>query len=588
HIYKNSLSLSFIAHKMLQNYKPITISIGICLFISLWFISTNWLIIWRGLSFVLLAFILISSFELIPAIVGLLYEQKKLRKRELVHSETKHWRPTYHFSPPQGWMNDPCGLYYKDGNYHLAFIHIPPDKNFDLKSPQSSYFSMLSNIERKRWGKATTTNLFDWQYRGDLIQPATTPKSIPFSGSAIVDDKDAVKLIFTRVFFKNNQPLIQEQFLYNYEEEKLANDIAHSVPLIKKRFKLGLGDPKFRDPNVILYQDSNGNRPFWLMTLSTGSTVSFFKAAIEDLATTKWKKLSEFSIYSFFESPIVECADLVKVPHKNKETYSYVLTGSHGFFPNTLATKTWYIIGDFDGKKFIPDKNSKREILDFGPDFYAHQSWKNTEEPMVIAWLNNWKYAQEIPTHPWKGQMSIPRKLSIEKINDGLRLFQQAPELPDTFKDISASGRIKSQALNCFNIASSESAVVNGVQIESGLLELAFSFEEIAEFRLDFRVNGDIKTSVSWSSIHQELILDRSKSGEFVPRGSTSFKAPFLADDNFFRCKIYLDRSSVEVFAGKGKMVMSALIFPPENSQDLRFTNQGSTDLKQLSLTICK
>lgn len=162
---------------MLQFYKFIIIPIGILLLGNLWLFSKKWSIFPKSMLFILSGLILIIGYQLTPRIIGLINEKKKIKQSVLITSDTKIWRPKYHFSPPLGWMNDPCDLYFKDSIYHLSFIHIPPLDSIDFSSPQNSYFSMLSNIDRKRWGKAVTTNLFDWQYKGDLIQPSTDPKS---------------------------------------------------------------------------------------------------------------------------------------------------------------------------------------------------------------------------------------------------------------------------------------------------------------------------------------------------------------------------------------------------------------------------
>ncbi|MCZ6704248.1 MAG: GH32 C-terminal domain-containing protein, partial [Ignavibacteria bacterium] len=484
------------------------------------------------------------------------------------------------------WMNDPCGLVFHKGIYHMFFQHISiNDESLITGVPETcNYFSFIHNTNRVHWAHVKSKALIDWSSENIVLQPSSEIKSSPFTGSAVID-KNEIFLIFTRHF---SCPLKQEQFSARFSNSNSPIDLNDETLLVKKPplfgIRINLTDPKFRDPKVLLFEPNNGDESFWVMTLATGTTISFYKAALSDLNSQNWEKLSEFPVYNFLNTPFVECAELLKVPHTNGTDFSFVLTASEGYVPGTQATSAWYVIGEFDGSVFSRNANENIiRAMDYGPDFYAHQSWFNTSRPTIIAWMNNWKYAQEIPTKPWKGQYTIPRHIAIETINNELRLIQSP--IDEIYRnDISQELSINQSTVSNFRLTPNISHQIfrnnSALNIPSCVIDIYIDVGSAN--RINFNVKSDPdtgqKTQIIWNRSSNEFTLDRSNSGTFIPPGESSFTAPANLTNNLLKIKILIDKSSVEVFLGRGEIVFSSLVFPDTENNELSLIIDNETD----------
>ena len=311
------------------------------------------------------------------------------------------WRPVFHFSPNTGWMNDPAGLVFLNGQYHLHYQAIPGQVSFDP--------------EKMSWGHAVSTNLVDWKSRPTALSVATSPfPHAPYTGSAVALTGAAagappcscgaapcILAIFTR-------HLIPVGNQYQAVSPRCDNEETHALRREQKVLER-LPSLNFRDPKVIRYQSSSG-QSYWVMVLAVDTKVELFKS--NDLLS--WSPLSHIQIYPQFPpqltGPFVETPDLVPLPVEGSNEQKWVLLFAEGYLPPLVCgmvppnipggsellracehpailgnySKSFYLVGEFDGTRFIPDPpgpqpggpwRSLARLLDAGPDFYAPQTW---------------------------------------------------------------------------------------------------------------------------------------------------------------------------------------------------------------------
>lgn len=318
-------------------------------------------------------------------------------------------RPRAHFTPPQGWMNDPNGLVYFDGEYHLFYQYYPDDLQW---GPM-------------HWGHAVSTDLIHWQHRDIALFP--DDDGMCFSGSAIADHHDRSGLFdgrpgllafYTahRVTGDGETDYVQEQCIaYSRDRGRSWHKYAGN-PVIPAP-----GFPDFRDPKVIWHAASNA----WIMALACGQSIRFYRS--ENLLD--WTFASEFGDGQGAHTPGPwECPDLFELPVEGSDDSRWVLVVGVGAGDDEWGSFTQYFVGQFDGTHFHNDNAADQVLLmDQSRDFYAVQTWSDTPDNrrIGIAWLNNWLYANQIPESGWRGAMSLPRELRLVATESGVRLCQR-------------------------------------------------------------------------------------------------------------------------------------------------------------------
>ncbi|WP_091356698.1 glycoside hydrolase family 32 protein [Amphritea atlantica] len=323
-------------------------------------------------------------------------------------------RPLLHFTPPTAWMNDPNGLVYFDGEYHLFYQYHPEGLEW---GPM-------------HWGHAVSRNMIDWQHLDIALFP--DERGMCFSGSAIVDHNDSsglfdgqpgLLLFYTahRVTGSAAEDYEQDQCIaYSCDKgrswQKYAGNPVIPVP----------GFRDFRDPKVIWHEASQ----HWVMALACGQTIRFYRS--ENLLD--WALCSEFGEHqgSHTEGPW-ECPDLFELPVEGGTGSRWVLVVGVGAGEDSWGSFTQYFIGDFDGTHFHNENAPDKVLLmDHSRDFYAVQSWSDAPDNrrIAIAWINNWLYANHIPENGWRGMMTIPREIRLVATTEGVRIGQRfVPEL---------------------------------------------------------------------------------------------------------------------------------------------------------------
>ena len=444
-------------------------------------------------------------------------------------SSLSQYEPEYHFIPPSGWMNDPNGMVYQNGTYHLFYQYYP----------DSTVWGPM------HWGHATSADLLSWKDEGIALYPDSL--GYIFSGSAMLDESNS-----SGFGTESNPPLVAIFTYHDMEKEKAgeleyqSQGIAYSLDNGKTWTKYqgnpvlpNQGIKDFRDPKVSRIQDSAGNWK-WLMTLAVLDRIQFFESS--DLKS--WTLLSEFGQSLGAHGGVWECPDLIpmKTP-SGQEKYVLLVSINPGGPQQGSATQ--YFIGDFKNGEFIPDDELIR-WLDYGPDNYAGVTWSNIpserKDPLFIGWMSNWLYAQVVPTEKWRSSMTIPRELNLFQVGDKL-LVQSQP-----------AKELESLRKKTYSISSSESA------LPSVATEITAEIENPESFSLT--LSNELGEKVV---INQEMGLiniDRSNSGKvnFHPDFAKTFSAPMSWEAKSIR--IFIDAHSIELFINNGEIAMTTLVLP--------------------------
>ena len=475
------------------------------------------------------------------------------------------FRPTFHYTPPKNWVNDPNGLVYLDGEYHLFYQYNPFGNKWGHMS----------------WGHAVSKDLVTWE-----TLPVALPEypntdgttTMVFSGCAVVDSLNTSGF-FEEGFHKGLVAIYTSHIEGKAQHQSVAysSDKGRTWQLYEKNPVLDLGMKDFRDPNVIWYPEHNA----WIMTVvkPLEYTVQFYES--KDLKT--WALLSEFGKQGDM-TKIWECPSLIKMPveGKGKNQSKWVLMISSGHRQKGYLAMQ-YFVGDFDGKQFKPQKQEEILYVDEGKDFYAGIPFSNLppkhKKPIMIGWVNDWEYANDIPTgDTWRGAFSVPREMSLRMTPNGYRLYQ---------RPISALQKVMSKkALVAKNTA------ISGVwkvpfQGDSYDLQLAIQPQKSEGFTLRLLQNGEEATLLRYDVATQELSLDRTKSGltDFHRRFSGIDRVNVPLRKGKLYVRVLVDKSIVEVFAQGGEKVMTNWVFPTKNAGEISIASEGSS-VKVNSLSI--
>jgi levanase/fructan beta-fructosidase len=478
---------------------------------------------------------------------------------------TPQWRPVYHFTPVKNWTNDPNGPIYLNGTFHL----------YNQQNPFENKWGHMS------WGHATSKDLIHWK-----PQPIAMPEKIDqdttwrFSGCAVLDKNNTSGLC------KNDSCLIA---IYTADQPNLkkesqyiaySNDGGMSFTNYEKNPVIDLHKKDFRDPNVTWNDDLKK----WLMVvaLPKENQVQFYSS--DNLI--KWDLLGEFGPAGI-KKGIWECPSFIRLPVTGQPNkWKWVLMNSFGGTGKPLMQ---YFIGDFNGKTFINDNPSDKILyVDYGDCFYAAIPWNNIPDNknLFIGWMV--PSAQQ--TYPWRGQMSIPRELSLVETKEGIRLAQQPSPMIENILD-RLSGKPANE-LKDIKVSNGEKPVgENGVTKGNAYwidAELVATPGSTAGFRIAVKKDENNKiisaTEIGYNSAKHQWYVDRSHSGSQVNNIKPDNRLQTIdeqVDPDKIKLKILIDKSSLEVFFGDQGKVLTTYIFPDEGSDNLMlFANDGTVNLK--------
>ena len=420
----------------------------------------------------------------------------------------EQYRPLYHHTPAYGWMNDPNGMFFKDGVWHLYFQHNP-------------YGSQWENMT---WGHSTSTDLIHWTFQGDPVQPDAWGSI--FSGSSVVD--------------KNNTAGFGENAivaLYTSAGENQTQSMAYSTDNGKTFTKydgnpiITSNVPDFRDPHMSWNEDIKK----WNMILAAGQQMNIYSS--DNLKD--WKFESSFGAEYGSHGGVWECPDLMKMKVRGTDKEKWMLVCNINPGGPSGGSATQYFVGDFDGHKFTCE--SKPEVtkwMDYGKDHYATVTFDNAPNGrhVALAWMSNWQYANQVPTLQYRSANSIPRDLGLFEYKG------------NTYCSVTPSEEITAARSKKPSKSLSEAC------------EMVVNLKGDATITLS-NSKGE-KVVMTYKAKDETFSMDRTLSGktDFSSDFAAITTAPVYGKMN--KLRIFIDKSSIEVFDNDGKMAMTNLVFP--------------------------
>ena len=434
------------------------------------------------------------------------------------------FRPLYHHTPLYGWMNDANGLVYKDGEYHLYFQHNP-------------YGSMWGNMH---WGHSVSKDLVHWEH----LDPAIARDTLGhiFSGSAIVDKHNSAgygeNTIVAFYTSHRNIPGGQSQV----QSMAYSTDNGRTYTKYEQNPVLTPFDglQNFRDPKVFWYEPEQK----WIMRFYSSANLK------------QWEYMSEFGEGFGPQPNQFECPDFIQLPvdgDRSKMKWVMIVNINPGFVYG--GSGTMYFVGDFDGVTFKADNLPYPLWIDYGKDNYAGVTWNNVPDGrhLFIAWMSNWQYAGVVPSMTWRGGMTLPRELALQKDADGRpiitsRIVKEVDAIAGEWKTISASD-------NTYAIDNNEDAYelqINMDIADNENLTLTLSNEK-----------GD-KYPISLNRADKSFIIDRTQSGEvsFSSEFGKVLYSPLNLSSNAVSLTLFVDKSSVEALINDGMVQQTNLVYP--------------------------
>jgi fructan beta-fructosidase len=467
---------------------------------------------------------------------------------------TPQYRPAYHFTPAAHWMNDPNGMVYYQGTYHLFFQYYPGGM---VWGPM-------------HWGHATSPDMLTWKEQPIALYPDSL--GYIFSGSAVVDKnntagfgKDALVAMFTY-----HDPKGEKAGRDNYQTQGLAYSLDAGKTWKKYDQNPVLKNPgikDFRDPKVS-WNDATRK---WVLTLATLDRITFYSSAnLKD-----WTKESEFGQKLGAHGGVWECPDLFPLTLKGKQYWVLIVNLNPGG-PNG-GSATQYFVGQFDGKTFMP-LNDKTKWADYGPDEYAGVTFANTgSRRLFLGWMSNWEYANQVPTSPWRSAMTIPRELGLRQ--EGAEIYltsQPAAEL---------AGLAKAPA-TLQNVA-----VKNTVDLTTRLKasgdkrKLTLKTAQLGSFELLLGNAAGEELVIGYDQAKKHYFIDRSKAGrnDFSPKFTGRATAPRLSAAAGTELTLFFDAASVELFADQGLTAMTEIFFPTKPLTTIKLRSAQGVTFQEVS-----
>ncbi len=449
---------------------------------------------------------------------------------EMKYSDTfdtanrERFRPVYHHTPMYGWMNDPNGMFYKDGIWQLSYQWNP-------------YGSQWENMT---WGCSTSKDLIHWESHPAVIVPDGL--GTIFSGSCVVDKdntagfgKDAIIAYYTSAAESQTQSMA-----YSTDGGRTFTKYDNN-PVITSNVL------DFRDPHIFWYESTHR----WIMLLAVGQEMQIFSSP----NLKEWTFESRFGSEYGNHDGVWECPDLMRLPVRGTGQYKWMLICNINPGGPFGGSATQYFIGDFDGHKFTCEsKPNITKWMDYGKDHYATVTFDNAPKNrrVAIAWMSNWQYANEVPTKQFRSANAIPRDLDLFLDGD------------ETFCGVTPSEEMLSLRGKTSKHLTDACEVVVSLKGSSDIILSNAKGEQVI---------------MSYDASKQTFSMDRTKSGD------TSFNENFAVTTTapthgqLKQIRLFLDRCSIEVFDADGKMAMTNLVFPSEPYNTIKVTNKSKVTI---------
>ena len=472
---------------------------------------------------------------------------------------TEQYRPHYHFTPPQKWMNDPNGLVFYEGEYHLFYQYYP----------DSTVWGPM------HWGHAVSPDMVTWEHLPIALYPDSL--GLIFSGSAVIDWQN------TSGFGQGGKPPMVAMFTYhNMPMERAGrNDfqyqgIAYSNDRGRTWTKYA-GNPvipnptsirDFRDTKVI-YDEA---RKRWLMVLAAGNHAQLWTSA--DLK--KWTMQSKFGEGLGSHGGVWECPDFFPIVVEGSTTQKWVLLQNiNPGIPNG-GSGCQYFVGDFDGKTFKLDPAFEKNVqkgqaiwLDWGRDNYAGVTWadvpKSDGRRLFIGWMSNWDYAQVVPTKTWRSATTLPRSLVLRNTDSGYRLASLPVKELEKLRRKTVN--LPAQTLRDTLVDITDKLGFSPA-VSEAIIELEFAEGAKTDFSVLLSNAKGGRYVVGYDAAKNVFYSDRTQSGNtgFSDKFAAKIHAaPRTASGRRVQLHLFFDVASCELFADNGTLCMTEIFFPEEN-----------------------
>lgn len=449
---------------------------------------------------------------------------------------TEKYRPAFHHTPEYGWMNDPNGMFYKDGKWHLYYQWNP-------------YGSKWQNMT---WGHSSSSDLINWEHHGTAIEP--NGLGSVFSGSSAIDrensagyGKDAVIAMYT------SAGASQVQSLAYSHDNGATFTIYPGNPVITL-------ESEARDPNMFWNPDTK----LWTLILAHALDHEMLIFTSPDMK--EWTLQSSFGQGLGAQDGVWECPDLFELPVDGTDQKKWVLLCNINPGGPFGGSGIQYFIGDFDGKSFHADTDGEGKVptkwLDHGKDNYALVSWSDAPDNRrtAIGWMSNWQYAAEVPTKQFRSANTLPREISLFTAADGNIYAASTPSPELTALRGKMTVNTKSVSVN------KKGRTILLPAENDGICEIIMDVEpgKADSVSLTFCNDKGEKTVLTYCPSEETLSFDRRESGvvDFSQDFPAVTTAPTFNGGATLPLRIYVDRASMEVFANGGRSSMTNLVFP--------------------------
>lgn len=469
------------------------------------------------------------------------------------------YRPVYHHTPSYGWMNDPNGMFFKDGVWHLYYQYNP-------------YGSKWQNMT---WGHSTSTDLINWKHEPAAIRPDGLGSV--FSGSCVVDrdntagfGKDAVIALYTSAGTSQMQSLAA------------SNDGGATFVPFPANPVLTL-ESEARDPNMFWNADTRQ----WNLVLAHALDHEMLFFTSPDLRN--WTLSGSFGKGEGYQDGVWECPDLFELPVDGTDLKKWVLICNINPGGPFGGSAIQYFIGDWDGTTFTADTDASGAIptkwLDYGKDNYALVSWSDAPDGRrtAIGWMSNWQYAADVPTVQYRSANTLPREIGLFRAPDGEIYASSAPAPELT-------------ALRALRTVSASNVSLGGKtrkyslpEANGGICEIVAQLDALnaASVTLELSNTAGNRVTMVYDAAARTMSVDRTGSGtvDFSESFPAVTAAPTLERDGRITLRIFIDRSSIELFGNDGRFVLTNLVFPEQPYSTLSIHSAGGkARLKSLEI----
>ena len=446
------------------------------------------------------------------------------------------FRPAFHHTPVYGWMNDPNGMFYKDGVWHLYYQWNP-------------YGSKWQNMT---WGHSSSTDLINWQHHPAAIEPDGL--GTVFSGSCAVDKDDTAGFGSDAVIA-----------LYTSAAASQVQSLAHSNDN-GNTFEIYPGNPvitlesEARDPNMF-WNEATGE---WNLVLAHALEHEMLVFTSPDMK--QWTLQSAFGKGLGAQDGVWECPDLFELAVDGSDQKKWVLICNINPGGPFGGSATQYFIGEFDGKTFTPDRDADGNVptkwMDYGKDHYATVSWSNAPDNRrtVIGWMSNWQYAAEVPTMQYRSANTLPREIGLFRASDG-EIYTSCTPSPE-IGALRGNASVKKRSFT----AGKKSRTFALPEANGGICEITLEITPKKGVPVNLTLSNEAgnKVEMVYNPAESTFSFDRYQSGQtdFSQDFPAITTAPAFTDGGNLRLRIFIDRSSIEVFEQNGRFAMTNLVFP--------------------------